>query len=131
MSARCRRARKSVLVGVDSTFAVSDHDFSKFSLTPSICLQVQILQRKCLCWAEGFCSSTKFPTEAHRRAQFQSWRLQEEILMLYTDGGPDHRTNFISVQLSIIAIFLQCDLDLVVTARTPHVELVEKIWRKE
>ena len=32
-------------------------------------------------------------------------------LFLYTDGGPDHRLTYVSVQHSLIAIFLNLDLD--------------------
>ena len=31
-----------MLVGLDKTFAVSDHDFSRFSITPSVTLAVGI-----------------------------------------------------------------------------------------
>ena len=41
------------------------------------------------------------------------------ILMVYTDGGPDHRVNFLSVQLWYIAIFLARDLDCLIAVRTP------------
>lgn len=40
------------------------------------------------------------------------------ILMVYTDGGPDHHLTFISVQLSLIALFLNLNLDLLVVGRT-------------
>ncbi len=33
-------------------------------------------------------------------------------MLFYTDGGPDHNVTFISVQLSLIALFLQHDLDM-------------------
>ena len=43
------------------------------------------------------------------------------VLFIYTDGGPDHRTTFVSVQLSLIALFLNLNLDLLCAARTaPH-----------
>ncbi|CAH1768389.1 10588_t:CDS:2, partial [Entrophospora sp. SA101] len=34
-----------------------------------------------------------------------------EMLLLYTDGSPDHRTIFGSVQISLICLFLQGDFD--------------------
>ena len=40
------------------------------------------------------------------------------ILFLYMDGGPDHRLTYISVQLSLIALFLHFNLDILVAART-------------
>ena len=43
------------------------------------------------------------------------------VLFLYTDGGPDHRTTYISTQLSMIALFLNLNLDYLCAARTaPH-----------
>ena len=40
---------------------------------------------------------------------------------MYTDGGPDHRTNYLSVQISLVTLFLTLDLDMLVAARTaPH-----------
>lgn len=45
----------------------------------------------------------------------------KSALFVYTDGGSDHRTTFVSVQLSLIALFLNLNLDLLIAARTaPH-----------
>lgn len=47
----------------------------------------------------------------------------KSVLLVYTDGGPDHRTTFVSVQLSLIALFLTLNLDLLIADRTaPHQE---------
>lgn len=40
------------------------------------------------------------------------------IVFLYTDGGPDHRLTYISVQLSLISLFLKLDLDYLCACRT-------------
>ena len=40
------------------------------------------------------------------------------ILHLYTDGRPDHRLTYISVQLSLISLLLKHDFDLLCAART-------------
>ena len=32
------------------------------------------------------------------------------MLLIYTDGGPDHRLTYVSVQVSLIYIFLALDL---------------------
>ena len=37
---------------------------------------------------------------------------------MYTDGGPDHRNTYLSVQISLISQFLDLDLDTLVAART-------------
>jgi hypothetical protein len=40
------------------------------------------------------------------------------ILMLYSDGCPDHRVNFHSVKLSLILLFKKLDIDMLIAART-------------
>ena len=40
------------------------------------------------------------------------------ILFLYSDGGPDHRLAYLSVQLALIALSLKLDLDCLVVCRT-------------
>ena len=39
-------------------------------------------------------------------------------LLMYTDGGPDHRTTYGSVKLSLIVLFKLLDLDILIAART-------------
>lgn len=41
------------------------------------------------------------------------------VVLLYTDGGPDHRLTYLSVQLTLIALWLKHDLDAVIAVRTP------------
>lgn len=40
------------------------------------------------------------------------------VLFLYTDGGPDHRLTYTSVQASLITLFKSLDLDILCVART-------------
>ncbi len=42
----------------------------------------------------------------------------KSIFCVYSDGGPDHRLTYISVQLSLIALFLNLDLDFLIACRT-------------
>jgi hypothetical protein len=44
--------------------------------------------------------------------------LEKPLLFMYTDGGPDHRSTFWTVQLAYIALFVALDLDMLVSART-------------
>jgi len=39
------------------------------------------------------------------------------MLCIYTDGGPDHQTTYVSVKLSLL--YLKLDLDYLIAARTP------------
>ena len=41
------------------------------------------------------------------------------FLLLYTDGGTDHRLTYVSVKLSLITLFLERDLDMLCAVRTP------------
>ena len=40
------------------------------------------------------------------------------MLFLYSDGGPDHRLTYLSVQISLVALFRALDLDYFCAART-------------
>ena len=42
----------------------------------------------------------------------------QPILCVFTDGGPDHRTTFLSVQLAWVALFRKLNLDMLVAVRT-------------
>ena len=64
------------------------------------------------------------PCSPHRHANELNSLLtdkndQNPILMIYTDGGPDHHVNYLSVQMWYIAIFIVRDLDCLVAVRTP------------
>lgn len=48
----------------------------------------------------------------------QSISFSKHILFLYSDGGPDHRLTYISVQLSLICLFITLDLDYLCAGRT-------------
>ena len=39
------------------------------------------------------------------------------VLFMYSDGGPDHRLTYVSVQVSLIAIFKKLDLDFLCAGR--------------
>lgn len=43
---------------------------------------------------------------------------KKPVLFLYTDGGPDHRTTYNSVKLSLIVLFKQLKLEFLVACRT-------------
>ena len=44
--------------------------------------------------------------------------LDTPMLLIYSDGGPDYRTSFWSVQLAHVMQFIALDLDLLIAART-------------
>jgi hypothetical protein len=43
----------------------------------------------------------------------------QPIMVVYTDGGPGHRTNFITVILAAVGLFIKENLDILVQMRTP------------
>lgn len=46
---------------------------------------------------------------------------EKSVLIVFTDGGPDHRVTYESVKLSLVAIFMELDLDMIIALRTaPH-----------
>ena len=122
---------RQVLVSTAQSFEVCDHDFTRFSLIPTVALQVDIPLTIDGSWYDGqvhvgLKEAVFEPSNALRHATELHNVLMHEIgtrsvLFLYTDGGPDHRTTYVSTQLSLIALFLNLNLDYLCAARTaPH-----------
>ena len=40
------------------------------------------------------------------------------IVLLYSDGGPDHRITYLTTKIALISLFLRCDLDFLAAVRT-------------
>ena len=121
---------KRVIVSKDKVFAVSDHDFTKFSIVPSVTMLLDIPEKM----HESFYRGQVYvgvkdlalePSSPIRHMTELEQILKEEqaeskpIVLLYTDGGPDHRLTYLSVQLSLICLFLRGNYDMLVAARTP------------
>ncbi|XP_071953699.1 uncharacterized protein [Antedon mediterranea] len=121
---------KKVLIGLNQSFEVSDHDFTKQTLTPSVALRLDIPETIEGSFYQGqvytalkdsvFQSSSplRHATEIMSMLK-EGEKPLKEVLFLYSDGGPDHRVNYLSVQLSLISAFLEGDFDAVIAARTP------------
>ncbi|GBB99452.1 hypothetical protein RclHR1_35260001 [Rhizophagus clarus] len=99
---------KQVVVTTHETFAISDHDFTKCSLIPSVTMLYAAFQVS---------SALRHMTELYDILLHTE--MHHPFLMLYTDGGPNHKNTFLRVQLSLIAIFIALDLDYLVAVRTP------------
>ena len=120
---------RCVLVGAQEEFQVGDHDFTKFSLVPSVTLLCDLPSESCGSWYEGQVfvllkdaifqpsSPTRHACELHQIIHSSS-RDNLPILFLYSDGGPDNRLTYISVQISLICLFLKLDLDFLCAGRT-------------
>ena len=124
---------KQVVVSTDAPFCVGDHDFTKAKIVPSVTLLCNVPEKI----TDSFYSGGKVqvtlkggifePSSPLRHCSELLHTLEQcqshlnPILCLYTDGGPDHRTNFLSVQVALMGLFRLLDLDLLVAARTaPH-----------
>ena len=121
MVAAERGRRVPVRVGL--SFEVGDHDFTKFSMIPGVALMNEIPGDIASSWYDGnvfvslkdaaFESSSPMHHMAELYSLLSSQPDQKRVLLLYTDGGPDHRVTYVSVQLALIAIFKLLDLDFV------------------
>lgn len=119
---------RQVVVSLNQSFKVSDHDFSRFSLIPSVNLEVDIPESVDGSWYQGkvfigFKNEASSPIR-HATELYSSLlgRIgSKSMLYLYTDGGLDHRLTYASVQLALIALFQNLNLDILVAGRTaPH-----------
>ena len=119
---------RQVLVGLDTVFQVAGHDFSRFTLTPSVTFAIDMPNSIDDSFYEGqvhvgledsvFEASSPL-RHATEQGKILDGKEKTEILTIYSDGGPDHRLNFLSVQLSFISLFLKHDLDALIVVRTP------------
>uniref|UniRef100_A0A1X7TME8 Uncharacterized protein n=1 Tax=Amphimedon queenslandica TaxID=400682 RepID=A0A1X7TME8_AMPQE len=122
---------KKVSVRSDETLAVGDHNFTKFSVIPSVIFSIDIPDEISESWYKGAVfvgvkdliyepsSPFRHMTELYKVLQSQSF--SKPVLFIYSDGGPDHRLTYINVQLSLICLFLKYNLDYLCAGRTaPH-----------
>jgi hypothetical protein len=122
---------KRVIAAKDRVFAVSDHDFTKFSIIPSVTMLVDIpdsVDEGSFYRGQVYVGVKNLvlePTSLIRHAT-ELWKIltdeeqhRKPILCIYTDGGPDHRLTYLSVQLSLVCLFLTGDFDMIVAVRTP------------
>lgn len=120
---------KKVIVSKDKVFAVADHDFTKFSIVPSVTMLLDLPTEIHGSFYRGQVyvgvkdlalepsSPIRHITELNSIVKAE--QAEKPILFLYTDGGPDHRLTYLSVQLSLLCIFIAGDYDMIVAARTP------------
>ena len=98
---------------------------TKSSLTPSVVLNCELpdnVEKSCVRGKVSvtvndsvFQSSNPFRHAATVTKVLENQPVS--VLMLYTDGGTDHRNTLVSVQCSCISIFKELDVDLFILAR--------------
>ncbi|GBB98408.1 hypothetical protein RclHR1_03220001, partial [Rhizophagus clarus] len=120
---------KQVIVSYNKSFVVADHDFTKCGIIPSVIMFCDIPESIEDSFYQGKVyvglKDPIFQPSSPIRHNSELYNLlvndeqQNPFLFIYTDGGPDHRVNYLRVQLSLIALFVTLDLDLLVAVRTP------------
>ena len=120
---------KKTLAPSSTQLTALDHDLqSKSSLTPSVTMICDVPDdincsfyrgdvRVCLKDAV-FQQSSQFRHAAELSQLLKRRSEVPPILLLYTDGGPDHRLTYYSVKCALICLFIDLDLDFLVAART-------------
>ena len=110
---------KRVIVSLDRKFAVADHDHTKCSVVPSVVMVCSIPHTI----EESFYRGRVFvgikdclfePSSPIRHATELNKILDSPgstnapILLLYSDGGPDHRLTYLTAQISYIHCMPLC-----------------------
>ena len=103
-----------VIVGLNRSLEVSGHDHTKLSIIPSVILKVDLPDSTdgsfyrgevCVSIKEHcFQPSTPIRHACELKTFLNSIDDRKEILCLYTDGGPDHRTTYYSVKMALFAV---------------------------
>ncbi|KAK3107234.1 hypothetical protein FSP39_009952 [Pinctada imbricata] len=122
---------RQVLVAGNKILAASDNDFAKMSIIPSVTMKIDIPEIITGSFYRGqvyvglkdhiFESSSPIPHMAELMKILcpdGQYANVKPILLMYTDGGPDHRVNFMSVKASLICLFRALNLDMLVAVRT-------------
>lgn len=109
--ASAERGRR-VPVNYNEVFTAGDHDFTKFGIIPSVVFIIDIPDTISDSWYAGdifvgLKDSVFEPSSPIRHAcelcqVLESVSFSKSVLFVYTDGGPDHRLTYVSVQLSLI-----------------------------
>lgn len=128
------RPHNRVLAPVDGAELVAgDHDYHISGLVPSVAFILEIPEdsRESFFQGQG-CVTTKDkifqPSNPLRHATelmniMSSLDTPEQdegksVLIVFTDGGPDHRVTYDTVKLSLLSIFMEMDLDMLIALRT-------------
>ena len=101
--------------------------FTKLSIIPSVVLQTEIPEEFSGLWYDGqvmvMLKRAFEPSSPARHSTEMATIINQEvphhpILLIYSDGGPDHRLTNLSVKLALIGLYLKLDLDYLCAART-------------
>ena len=118
---------KKAIAPANTILGALDHDVnSKGSLTPSVCLDVDIPETLDSFYRGKVTVILKDavfqPSNPFRHAiELLQNVLNNDVkpmLIMYSDGGPDHMLKWGRVKLSLIALFLRLNIDMLIAGRT-------------
>ena len=120
---------RRVPVRADQSFQAGDHDFTKFGIVPSVALVIDIPEEISGSWYAGdvfvILKDSVFEPSSPLRHACELYHIiksdpvmEKPVLFVYSDGGSDHRLTYLSVQISLICLFLNLDLDILCAGRT-------------
>lgn len=126
--AAVERGKQVLVTMTGKKFKVADHDFTKCGMIPSVTLVCDIPPTI----EESFYTGQVYvglkdpifePSSALRHAAelnsiIASRNLDHPVLVIYTDGGPDHNVTFLKTKLALISLYLSCNFDMLVAVRT-------------
>ena len=110
----------------------ADHDFAAITLVPTVVMIHDLPPKIDQSWYRGQpyiyvkITATE-PSSALRNsvgienALIKKYGTKEHIppiVIIYTDGGPEHRTNFLSVEIAVIALQKSLNSDMIIALRT-------------
>ena len=133
ISTGVRGRQKAIVPHEGPSLSALDHDFHVAGITPSVVFLSSIPSSIDESFFSGdVCIVTKDkafqPSSPMRHARELQSIIADKfgdtyppILFIYSDGGPDHRLTFGSVQVSLVCLFLRLNLDMIVAVRcAPH-----------
>ena len=130
---------KRVLLSKEQVFQIANHDMSSIILIPTVRLSHDIQDEVDKSWYCGIPYvylkiMTTDPSSALRNAAevkdilthcYQGKQNIPLIIILYTDAGPEHRSNFLSAKIALIALQKSLNADMLVA-----VAFIQKPCRK-
>jgi hypothetical protein len=141
VSTRVRGHNRSLVVGASTPNAL-DHDFHVAGIVPSVAFFPRIPSNSCDSFFSGPVYVTlkdevlqsshamRHATELNKIGKSNFSSSAPRIVLLVSDGGPDHRLTFLSVKVALIALFLNLDVDMLLPFEHVHIK-VGPIWPRE
>ena len=124
--------RKKVLVVKDQIIQSANHDFACITLVPTVVMIHDLPSSVDQSWYRGkLYVYIKITTTEHSSVVQNSLEIERAlikksgtkenihlIIIIYTDGGPEHHTNFLSVKITIILLQESLNSDIIIALRS-------------